>query len=123
MVVLVTPLSEVVLMSLTTLDFVSVKAITGTAAVVVESSVIVDTLVVVLPFGVEMIVDFSVERSVMTLDTGLGVTTSVKVSLIEMVCKWVTGEGVILMVPVIFEVLIEVTSAEGPWTVNVLYTT
>ena len=72
-------------MSLITPEFVTVSTTTGVGAVVCEDKMIVDTILCVLPFGVEVRMELSVDNSVIICETGLGVTTCVVVSLTEII--------------------------------------
>jgi hypothetical protein len=86
----------------------------GVAAMIWLSTVAVLITVAVLPFGVDVMREISVTRTVLTLDTVLGVLVSTTVSEKMTVEYFVTGDGVTRVYAVIFEVSNFVDVVAGP---------
>lgn len=119
----VTSFGEVVCAFVAILVVIWVIFITGVAAVTWLSIVPVIISVVVFPFGVEVMSDVSVERTVLTWETVLGVLVFSDISETTIVEYFVVGTGVTRVNAVIFDVISLVDVEDAPWIVNVFETT
>ena len=70
--------------------------------------------VVVLPLGVDVNTEVSVETDFMTWETVFGVTVAIWMFETTIVSTWVTGAGVRVVDPVIFDVVSLVVVEDGP---------
>lgn len=118
-----TPFGEIVATFVVILVVICVTFVTGVAAVTWLIIVAVLTSVVVFPFGVEVMSDVSVERTVLTWETVLGVLVLSDKSKTVIVKYFVVGAGVTRANAVIFDVTSFVDIEDSPWIVNVVETT
>lgn len=114
MLVCVTPFGVETFKLVLRTNLVSVSLTDGVAAVKLSRIVEVDLRTVVLPLGVDFDVAIELLMEVTTCETVFGVTVETWIS--EMTTIWckVVGEGVMIVVPVIFDVLSRTVVLEAP---------